>query len=109
MDRGDHSSCAEFLEATVGETHTRALWQYYIIDVNSSLPLRAKVVRMLNDMWACSAHYFAAHVVQHGGKIRYFQFQHEPSYLSSLLSWLGAFHGVELGELGSLILLLGGT
>ena len=58
--------------------------------------LRMQVIRMLNDMWGCASFYFASHIVAAGGSLRFYVFQHEPSYLSPMLKHLGAYHGVEL-------------
>lgn len=62
----------------------------------STPTLRQKTARMLNDMWKCASHSFAAALAEHGARVRVYQFNHEPSYLSALLKWLGAYHGVEL-------------
>ncbi|RYG56355.1 hypothetical protein EON66_03110, partial [archaeon] len=60
------------------------------------MALRQSVVGLLNSVWACASHAFAQHLAQHGGKLRYYEFVHTPSYLNKLVSWMGAHHGAEL-------------
>lgn len=64
----------------------------------SSMFLRQRTAAMLSDMWLCASHHYATVLSQTPGMkhIRMYQFQHTPSYLSPMLSWLGAFHGSEL-------------
>ena len=45
---------------------------------------------------SCASFHFASHVARAGGKIRFYVFNHEPSYLTPMLKWLGAYHGVEI-------------
>jgi len=60
------------------------------------IPFRERVLTMLNDMWSCSSHHFAAHMARHDGRVRFFYFAHEPTYLSRLLRWLRSYHGADL-------------
>ncbi len=86
----------DFLELTVGErAHADAIWSHYVDSpAVKDVSLRKRVVSMLNGMWTCGSHYFAAHYERNGGRMRMYSFRHEPSYLSSMLKWLGAYHGI---------------
>jgi Carboxylesterase family len=62
----------------------------------SLIAFRDKTLVALNDLWACSTYAFASTLAEHGGRVRYFAFGHEPSYTSKMLGWLRSYHGAEL-------------
>lgn len=74
---------AEFLEITVGVEHATALWNHFVARADiAHQPLRTRVSSLLNAMWACSSHHFAALLAQKGGDVKFYTFNHEPSYTS---------------------------